>query len=68
VAGANPSISEAEHIGRQLPDEPLCLWLRWDGLMMSEHLSEQAFKINVNELDDPAACFESVRTAAAKRV
>jgi molybdenum cofactor biosynthesis enzyme MoaA len=63
---ASPPISGAEHIGRQLPDEPLRLRLRWDGLMMSECLAEEKFLINVNSLDNAATYFEAVRAAAMK--
>jgi molybdenum cofactor biosynthesis enzyme MoaA len=63
-AEAHPPAVEADHVGRQLPDAPLRLRLRWDGLMMSEWLSEEAFSVNVAALDDPAAYFEAVRAAA----
>jgi molybdenum cofactor biosynthesis enzyme MoaA len=64
--GGNPPNVDADHIGHQLPNEPVRLRLRWDGLIMAERLPEQVFKINVNTLDDPAAYFETMRVAAAK--
>ena len=62
----NPPVPEAEQIGRLIPNEPLTLRLRWDGLMVLDRIPEQAFTVNVNSLDDPAAYFETMRAAAVK--
>jgi molybdenum cofactor biosynthesis enzyme MoaA len=63
---ANLPVADAEHVGSQLPNEPLYLRLRWDGLMMSDRLPEQSFRANLSALDDPAAYFETMRAAAMK--
>lgn len=53
-------------IGRQLPDEPLHLRLRWDGLMMLEQHPDFFFKVNINRLSDPRGYFEAMRLAATR--
>lgn len=63
---ANPPIVEAEQAGRQFEDDQLRLRLRWDGLMISDRPSENAFIVNVNSLNDPFAYFETIRAVAAK--
>jgi molybdenum cofactor biosynthesis enzyme MoaA len=65
---ANPPVEEAEHVGRRFQNERLRLRLRWDGLMMSDRFWEQAFGVNINSLDDPAAYFQAIRAAAARGV
>lgn len=49
--------------GFPVPDEPLRLRLRWDGLVMAEQLPEDEFRINVLDLKDPAY-FHRLRAAA----
>jgi hypothetical protein len=50
--------------GFPVPDEPLRLRLRWDGLLMAEQLPEDEFRINVHDLTDPTY-FYRLRAAAA---
>ena len=51
-------------IGRMLPDEALRLRMRWDGVMMTEQISEDLFRVNINKLEYSAAYFASLRVAA----
>lgn len=50
--------------GHPVPDEPLRLRLRWDGLIMAEQLPEDAFRLNVLHLDNPLAYFHRLRATA----
>lgn len=52
--------------GFPVPDEPLRLRLRWDGLLMAEQLPEDEFRINVLDLKDPTY-FYRLRAAAPLR-
>jgi molybdenum cofactor biosynthesis enzyme MoaA len=59
-------VPDATAIGRTFPDEPLRLRLRWDGITIAEQMSEDLFKVNLNELEHPAKYFETLRLAAAQ--
>jgi len=50
--------------GFPVPDEPLRLRLRWDGLVMAEQLPEDEFRVNVIHLDDAVGYFRRLRAAA----
>lgn len=50
--------------GHPIPDEPLRLRLRWDGLIMAEQLPEDAFRLNMQHVDDAAGYFHRLRAAA----
>ncbi len=58
-------VIDAGEMGRQLPDEPLRLRLRWDGVMMLEEIAEALYRVNLNKLERPAEYFQRMRTAAA---
>ena len=58
------AVPDPTAIGRMLPDEALRLRLRWDGVMMTEQISEDVFRVNVNKLEQPAAYFAALRLAA----
>ncbi len=49
--------------GFPVPDQPLRLRLRWDGLLMAEQLPEDEFRLNVHDLTDPTY-FYRLRAAA----
>jgi hypothetical protein len=53
--------------GHPVPDEPLRLRLRWDGLIMAEQLPEDAFRHNVLHLEDAHTYFHRLRAAAPLR-
>jgi wyosine [tRNA(Phe)-imidazoG37] synthetase (radical SAM superfamily) len=50
-----------ETVGANLPDEPIRLRLRWDGLIMIEGLTEEQFRANVRDIDDPFRYFHAIR-------
>ena len=50
--------------GYPVPDEPLRLRLRWDGLIMAEQLPEDEFRLNVLDLTDPTY-FYRLRASAS---
>ncbi|MCF3651135.1 radical SAM protein [Synoicihabitans lomoniglobus] len=52
--------------GYAVPDEPLRLRLRWDGLIMAEQLPEDEFRLNVLHIEDPKY-FYRLRAAAPLR-
>ena len=53
--------------GHPIPDEPLRLRLRWDGLIMAEQLPEDAFRFNVLHLQDAKTYLHRLRAAAPLR-
>ncbi len=53
--------------GHPVPDEPLRLRLRWDGLIMAEQLPEDAFRVNMLHLEDVTGYFHRLRAAAPLR-
>jgi molybdenum cofactor biosynthesis enzyme MoaA len=57
-------VPDPEEIGRQLPDEPIRLRLRWDGLLALDSYPEAFFQVNIGRIDDPIAYFERMRAAA----
>lgn len=57
-------VPDPAEIGRQLPDEPIRLRLRWDGLLAMDGRPEAFFQVNINRIDDPIAYFERMRAAA----
>ena len=59
------TIPDPARIGRLLPDAPLQLRLRWDGLIVSLDTPEENFSVNVDRLDRPAAFFDALRFYAA---
>ncbi len=50
-----------------VPDEPLRLRLRWDGLIMAEQLPEDAFRFNMLHLEDASGYFHRLRASAPLR-
>lgn len=59
-------VGEPGVIGRALPDEALRLRLRWDGVIITEQLDEDTFRVNLNKIERPAEYFESLRFAAIR--
>ena len=52
-------------IGATLPDEALCLALRWDGLIVPER-PKNAFRVPINKLEQPDRYFSALRLAASR--
>jgi molybdenum cofactor biosynthesis enzyme MoaA len=61
IATPNPN-----DIGFKMPDEALLLRLRWDGMMTSEQVPEDIFRVNLNNIEQPAGYFELVRLASRR--
>ncbi|HUG10126.1 MAG TPA: radical SAM protein [Opitutaceae bacterium] len=62
---ASPAPSPAE-VARNMPDEPLRLRLRWDGLMVIEQIPEHLCRFNLANIADPGTYFAEIRSLARR--
>ena len=63
----NPAVIEAPNptdMGFKMPDEALLLRLRWDGIVTSERVHEDVFRVNLNNIEHAAKYFELIRLAS----
>jgi hypothetical protein len=63
---SSPLPSPAD-VARLMPDEPLRLRLRWDGLMIIEQIPEHLCRFNLANIPDPGTYFAEIRALARKR-
>lgn len=50
-----------EEVAKLMPDEPLRLRLRWDGLMIIEQIPEHLCRFNLASIEDPGSYFAEIR-------
>jgi molybdenum cofactor biosynthesis enzyme MoaA len=71
IGGANsPAViatPEPTDVGALMPDEGLQLRLGWDGVITSWHGLEESFRVNINNIEQPARYFELLRLASRRK-
>jgi hypothetical protein len=59
-------VPAAADIAKLMPDEPLRLRLRWDGLMIIEQVPEHLCRFNLANIPDAGAYFSDIRRLARR--
>jgi molybdenum cofactor biosynthesis enzyme MoaA len=57
----NSPVPPPEEVARLMPDEPLRLRLRWDGMMIIEQVPEHLCRFNLANIADPGSYFAEIR-------
>jgi len=62
----NSPLPPPEEVAKLMPDEPLRLRLRWDGLMIIEQVPEHLCRFNLANIADPGTYFAEIRRLSRK--